>query len=80
MRHIRFFANMPLLRRIADLRRGVPQWYGYCFLAGSKGGPRVPTPKVLVFSRKPPEEGGISSILSQEGYQVEWTDSGPTAI
>jgi DNA-binding NtrC family response regulator len=40
----------------------------------------VPIPRVLVFSRKPPEEGGISTILSQEGYQVEWTDSGPSAI
>ena len=40
----------------------------------------MPIPKVLVFSRKPPEEGGIASILSQEGYQAEWTDSGPTAI
>ena len=40
----------------------------------------MPIPKVLVFSRKTPEEGGISSILSQEGYQVEWTDSGPSAI
>ena len=40
----------------------------------------MPIPRVLVFSRKPPEEGGISTILSQEGYQVEWTDSGPSAI
>jgi DNA-binding NtrC family response regulator len=40
----------------------------------------VPIPKVLVFSRKPPEEGGISTILSEDGYQVEWTDSGPSAI
>ena len=28
-------------------------------------------PKVLVFSRKPPEEGGISTILADDGYQVE---------
>jgi len=34
----------------------------------------------LVFSRKPPEEGGISTLLAEEGYQVEWTDSGPAAI
>jgi DNA-binding NtrC family response regulator len=40
----------------------------------------VPLPKVLVFSRKPPEEGGITSILAGEGYQVDWTDSGPAAI
>lgn len=40
----------------------------------------MPIPKVLVFSRKPPEEGGISTILADEGYQVEWTDSGPAAI
>ena len=40
----------------------------------------MPIPKVLVFSRKPPEEGGVSTILSEEGYQVEWTDSGPAAI
>ena len=40
----------------------------------------MPIPKVLVFSRKPPEEGGITRILSDEGYQVEWTDSGPSAI
>jgi DNA-binding NtrC family response regulator len=40
----------------------------------------VPIPKVLVFSRKPPEEGGITTILSDEGFQVEWTDSGPAAI
>lgn len=40
----------------------------------------MPIPKVLVFSRKPPEEGGLSSILAEEGFQVEWTDSGPTAI
>jgi DNA-binding NtrC family response regulator len=41
---------------------------------------RVPVPKVLVFSRRPPEQGGLSSMLADEGYQVEWTDSGPTAI
>ena len=40
----------------------------------------MPIPKVLVFSRKAPEEGGISNILADEGYQVEWTDSGPVAI
>lgn len=40
----------------------------------------MPIPKVLVFSRKPPGSGGISAILSEEGFQVEWTDSGPTAI
>jgi len=40
----------------------------------------VPIPKLLVFSRKPPEAGGISSLLKEEGYQVEWTDSGPSAI
>jgi len=40
----------------------------------------VPIPKVLVFSRKPPAEGGISTILAGDGYQVEWTDSGPAAI
>lgn len=40
----------------------------------------MPIPKVLVFSRKPPEEGGVSAILAEEGYQVEWTDSGPSAI
>ena len=40
----------------------------------------MPIPKVLVFSRKPPEEGGVSTILAEEGFQVEWTDSGPTAI
>ena len=40
----------------------------------------MPIPKLLVFSRRPPGEGGISTILSDEGYQVEWTDSGPTAI
>ena len=40
----------------------------------------MPIPKVLVFSRKPPEEGGLAAILADEGYQVEWTDSGPTAI
>ena len=40
----------------------------------------MPIPKVLVFSRKPPEEGGISTILAEEGYQTEWTDSGPAAI
>ena len=40
----------------------------------------MPIPKVLVFSRKPPEEGGISTILAEEGYQTEWTDSGPSAI
>jgi DNA-binding NtrC family response regulator len=40
----------------------------------------VPIPKVLVFSRKPPEEGGLTAILADEGYQVEWTDSGPSAI
>lgn len=40
----------------------------------------MPIPKVLVFSRKPPEEGGMSTILADEGYQVEWTDSGPSAI
>lgn len=40
----------------------------------------MPIPKVLVFSRKPPEEGGISTMLADDGYQVEWTDSGPTAI
>ena len=40
----------------------------------------MPIPRLLVFSRRPPEEGGISTILSDEGYQVEWTDSGPTAI
>ena len=40
----------------------------------------MPIPKVLVFSRKPPEEGGITTILNDEGYQVEWTDSGPAAI
>jgi DNA-binding NtrC family response regulator len=34
----------------------------------------------MVFSRKPPEEGGLTSILADEGYQVDWTDSGPTAI
>jgi DNA-binding NtrC family response regulator len=45
-----------------------------------QGGTRVPIPKVLVFSRRPPEEGGISTILTEEGYQVEWTDSGPAAI
>lgn len=40
----------------------------------------MPIPKVMVFSRKPPDEGGISTVLSDEGYQVEWTDSGPAAI
>lgn len=40
----------------------------------------MPTPKVLVFSRKPTGEGGIATILTEEGYQVEWTDSGPSAI
>lgn len=40
----------------------------------------MPIPKVLVFSRRPPEEGGISTVLADEGYQVEWTDSGPAAI
>lgn len=40
----------------------------------------MPIPKLLVFSRKPPGEGGISKLLHEEGYQVEWTDSGPTAI
>ena len=40
----------------------------------------MPIPKVLVFSRKPPEEGGINTILADDGYQVEWTDSGPSAI
>ena len=40
----------------------------------------MPIPKVLVFSRKPPEEEAVSTILSEEGYQVEWTDSGPSAI
>ena len=40
----------------------------------------MPIPKVLVFSRKPPEEGGIATILGEEGYQAEWTDSGPSAI
>jgi DNA-binding NtrC family response regulator len=40
----------------------------------------VPIPKVLVLSRKPPAEGGISTILASAGYQVEWTDSGPSAI
>ena len=40
----------------------------------------VPIPKVLVFSRKPPEEGGLTTILADEGFQVEWTDSGPAAI
>jgi DNA-binding NtrC family response regulator len=33
-----------------------------------------------VFSRRPPEEGGISTILADDGFQVEWTDSGPSAI
>jgi len=40
----------------------------------------VPIPKVLIFSRKPPEMGGVSTILADEGFQVEWTDSGPEAI
>lgn len=40
----------------------------------------MPIPKLLVFSRRPPEEGGLSRILADEGYQVEWTDSGPVAI
>jgi DNA-binding NtrC family response regulator len=40
----------------------------------------VPTPKVLVFSRRAPHEGGLSRLLSEAGYQVEWTDSGPAAI
>ena len=41
----------------------------------------MPIPKVLVFSRKPPEaEGGLTAILADEGFQVEWTDSGPAAI
>ena len=40
----------------------------------------MPIPKVLVFSRKPPEEGGLTTILADEGFQVEWTDSGPAAI
>jgi DNA-binding response OmpR family regulator len=40
----------------------------------------VPIPKVLVFSRRPPEQGGLSAIISDEGYQVDWTDSGPAAI
>ena len=40
----------------------------------------MPIPKVLVFSRKPPEAGGLTAILADEGYQVEWTDSGPSAI
>ena len=40
----------------------------------------MPVPKILVFSRKPPEEGGLSAILADEGFQVEWTDSGPAAI
>lgn len=40
----------------------------------------MPIPKVLVFSRKPPEEGGLTSLLADEGYQVDWTDSGPSAI
>lgn len=40
----------------------------------------MPIPKVLVFSRKPQEQGGLKSILAEEGYQVEWTDSGPAAI
>ena len=40
----------------------------------------MPIPRVLVFSRKAPEEGGITSLLADEGYQVDWTDSGPSAI
>ncbi len=40
----------------------------------------MPIPKVLVFSQKPPAEGGITNILADEGFQVEWTDSGPAAI
>jgi len=40
----------------------------------------VPIPRVLVFSRKPPEEGGLTTILADEVFQVEWTDSGPSAI
>lgn len=40
----------------------------------------MPIPKLLVFSRRPPEEGGLSRLLADEGYQVEWTDSGPVAI
>jgi DNA-binding NtrC family response regulator len=40
----------------------------------------VPIPKVLVFSRRPPQEAGLTKILADEGYQVEWTDSGPAAI
>jgi len=40
----------------------------------------VPLPKVLVFSRRPPTEGGISRLLGDDGYQVMWTDNGPEAI
>ena len=40
----------------------------------------MPIPKVLVFSRKPPEGGGLATILAEENFQVEWTDSGPSAI
>lgn len=40
----------------------------------------MPTPKVLVFSRQAPREGGLSRLLADDGYQVEWTDSGPAAI
>lgn len=40
----------------------------------------MPLPKVLVFSRRTPEEGGLSRMLADDGYQVEWTDSGPAAI
>jgi DNA-binding NtrC family response regulator len=40
----------------------------------------VPIPKLLVFSRRQPGQGGLSQMLAAEGYQVEWTDSGPNAI
>lgn len=40
----------------------------------------MPIPKLLVFSKRAPEHGGLSQMLVDEGYQVEWTDSGPAAI
>lgn len=40
----------------------------------------MPIPKILIFSRRPADGNNLTKILVSEGYQVNWTDSGPEAM